>query len=299
MDRTVVASVVVGAGCLVLCAVGAGAALIHRFNCVLIDGCAYVIPMAIVAVASLVPVVAIWVAAFIDSRRRSHSSSKSKPDELTSLVPSTSVSDAAARIPVYMYASHFMSSWVRIHMYCIHDTGDRMWQFAIPLLFMEIFVDTLLPSALFSLVVYIVGVATVPVVGAWIDHTNRLRVMRVSILIENGCIIASTIALGSILYVLSSEPATTTPGVHWSWPMIGLFGVTVVAGAVGQAYTDAQTLSIQQDWVVVVARETGVPLGDWNASLRRIDLICKLASPVAFGLIMDFAGDAPMTRAAT
>ncbi|RHY40231.1 hypothetical protein DYB30_008112 [Aphanomyces astaci] len=91
----------------------------------------------------------------------------------------------------------------------------------------------------------------------------------------------------------------TTPGVHWSWPMIGLFGVTVVAGAVGQAYTDAQTLSIQQDWVVVVARETGVPLGDWNASLRRIDLICKLASPVAFGLIMDFAGDAPMTRAAT
>ncbi|RHY93600.1 hypothetical protein DYB35_000020 [Aphanomyces astaci] len=140
--------------------------------------------------------------------------------------------------------------------------------------------------------------------------------MRVSILIENGCIIASTIALGSILYVLSSEPATytntepyhilltvvacrTTPGVHWSWPMIGLFGVTVVAGAVGQAYTDAQTLSIQQDWVVVVARETGGPLGDWNASLRRIDLICKLASPVAFGLIMDFAGDAPMTRAAT
>ncbi|ETV74954.1 hypothetical protein, variant [Aphanomyces astaci] len=285
MDRTVVASVVVGAGCLVLCAVGAGC--VGYPNKCPVEG-AYVIPMAIVAVASLVPVVAIWVAAFIDSRRRSHSSSKSKPDELTSLVPSTSVSDAAARIPVYMYASHFMSSW-----------GDRMWQFAIPLLFMEIFVDTLLPSALFSLVVYIVGVATVPVVGAWIDHTNRLRVMRVSILIENGCIIASTIALGSILYVLSSEPATTTPGVHWSWPMIGLFGVTVVAGAVGQAYTDAQTLSIQQDWVVVVARETGVPLGDWNASLRRIDLICKLASPVAFGLIMDFAGDAPMTRAAT
>ncbi|CAK4127756.1 unnamed protein product, partial [Aphanomyces euteiches] len=135
-----------------------------------------------------------------------------------------------------MYASHFMSSW-----------GDRMWQFAMPLLFMEIFVDTLLPSALFSLIVYVVGVLAVPSVGAWIDHTNRLRVMRVSILVENGCIILSTVALGCILFVLSSQTATDE---RWSWPMLSLFGVVVVAGAIGQTYTDAQTLSIEQDWVV-------------------------------------------------
>ncbi|CAK4320226.1 unnamed protein product [Aphanomyces euteiches] len=268
MDRTVVASLVIGAACLALCAVGAGCAV---SECP-VDS-ALAIPMTVVGVASLVPVLAIWVAAFMDSRH-----SAKKLDEETPLVRS-----AAARIPVYMYASHFMSSW-----------GDRMWQFAMPLLFMEIFVDTLLPSALFSLIVYVVGVLAVPSVGAWIDHTNRLRVMRVSILVENGCIILSTVALGCILFVLSSQTATDE---RWSWPMLSLFGVVVVAGAIGQTYTDAQTLSIEQDWVVVVAEATGTPLGSWNATLRRIDLICKLVSPPVFGLIMDFAGEDPMTRA--
>ncbi|CAK4949137.1 unnamed protein product [Aphanomyces euteiches] len=246
MDRTVITSVVIGAACLVLCAVGAACAV---SECP-VDS-AFVIPMMVVGVASLVPVIAIWIAAFVDSRRSTKT---------------------------------------------IDEQGDRMWQFAMPLLFMEIFVDTLLPSALFSLIVYVVGVLAVPSVGAWIDHTNRLRVMRVSILVENGCIILSTVALGCILFVLSSQPATDE---RWSWPMLSLFGVVVVAGAIGQTYTDVQTLSIEQDWVVVVARATRTSLGTWNTTLRRIDLICKLISPPVFGLIMDFAGSDPMIRAAT
>ncbi|KAF0720822.1 Aste57867_17 [Aphanomyces stellatus] len=275
MDRAVIASVVVGLGCMSLCGLGTGC-LFYPTQCPV--STSVVIPMGIVGLASLVPVVAIWLAAW-----RDHATAKASLDERSNLLPTTSSLAESARLPVYMYSSHFLSSW-----------GDRMWQFAMPLLFMEIFVDTLLPSALFSLIVYIVGVLTVPIVGAWIDHTNRLRVMQISIVVENGCIVLSTISLGSILYVLDQDPTTS----HWSGAMLALFGVTVVAGAIGQAYTDAQTLSIQQDWVVVVARDTGVPLGEWNASLRQINLLCSLVSPAAFGCIMEFAGSDPMTRAA-
>jgi hypothetical protein len=47
-------------------------------------------------------------------------------------------------IQTALYTSQFLSSW-----------GDRMWQFAVPMLFMDVFVDTLLPSALFGMVVYL------------------------------------------------------------------------------------------------------------------------------------------------
>ncbi|KAG1693920.1 hypothetical protein DVH05_022842 [Phytophthora capsici] len=55
------------------------------------------------------------------------------------------------RVLMYLYAAHLLSAW-----------GDRMWEFAIPILFMEIFVDTLLPGACFSLVMYATCVIMIP-----------------------------------------------------------------------------------------------------------------------------------------
>lgn len=72
-------------------------------------------------------------------------------------------SKALAEIRSFMYASHFLSSW-----------GDRMWQFAVPLLFMEIFVDTLLPSALFSLLLYLGCTLCMTSAGRWVDRAPRM-----------------------------------------------------------------------------------------------------------------------------
>ncbi|OQS06722.1 Ferroportin (FP) Family [Thraustotheca clavata] len=236
-----------------------------------------VIPLNIVSIVLLVPIVYCFVASYKDSK-----AIKKTASEGSYLLGEQNllVHQASERIHAYMYASHFLSAW-----------GDRMWRFAMPLLFMEIFVDTLLPSAVFSIIVNIVGFFSIPSLGRWLDHTNRMKIMQTSIAIDNTCVVLSTITLGSILYLISLSWS-------WNWYLIVLFGLTIVFGALGQIFNDAQTLSIEKDWVVVIADETNSSLVKWNTTMRRIDLTCALLSPSAFGFIMDFAGDDPMTRAA-
>jgi solute carrier family 40 (iron-regulated transporter), member 1 len=172
--------------------------------------------------------------------------------------------------------------------------GDRMWQFAIPILFIEVFVDTLLPSATFSLVMYTACIFAIPSVGRLLDRTNRWTVMRYAIVLENLMIVLSSIVLGLIMLVTSAD------GIHkpaWTPKLVGLFVVTLVCGSVGQALNDAQTLAIERDWVVVLAGSESSDLAALNTTMRRIDLSCKILAPMAFGIIMDFAGNDPTTRA--
>lgn len=171
-----------------------------------------------------------------------------------------------------------------------------MWQFAIPILFMEVFVDTLLPSAVFSLVMYTTCIVAIPSVGKYLDTANRWRVMQVSIVAENLMIVVSAAMLALILLVTNAD------GVHkpeWTLKLFGLFAVTLVCGGVGQVLNDAQTLAVERDWVVVIAGDDSNALAHLNTTMRRIDLSCKILAPMAFGIIMDFAGSDPTTRAMT
>jgi hypothetical protein len=70
---------------------------------------------------------------------------------------------------IYIYVSHALSAF-----------GDRMWQFAIPILFMEVWDDTLLPSAIFTFATYLAGFFLMPYVGDWVDRSPRLYVVQVS-----------------------------------------------------------------------------------------------------------------------
>ncbi|GAB9477505.1 hypothetical protein Gpo141_00014590, partial [Globisporangium polare] len=169
-----------------------------------------------------------------------------------------------------------------------------MWQFAIPILFMEVFVDTLLPSATFSLAMYTTCIFAIPSVGKYLDTANRWQVMKFAIVIENLMIVLSAAMLGLILLITNAD------GIHkpqWTLKLLGLFGVTLVCGGIGQVLNDAQTLSIERDWVVVIAGDDSNALAHLNTTMRRIDLSCKILAPMAFGIIMDFAGDDPTTRA--
>jgi solute carrier family 40 (iron-regulated transporter), member 1 len=45
----------------------------------------------------------------------------------------------------------------------------------------------------------------------------------------------------------------------------------------------AQSLALEQDWVVVLSRSSTQWLGGTNAALRRIDLTCDMLAPAAVG----------------
>ena len=86
------------------------------------------------------------------------------------------------RLARVLYLSHFLSAW-----------SDRMWQFAVPMLFMEVFVDTLLPAALFGLVLYTGCIVMMPVAGRWVDTGDRFKVFSRALLGENLCVILSSL----------------------------------------------------------------------------------------------------------
>ncbi|TYZ65209.1 hypothetical protein PybrP1_003984 [[Pythium] brassicae (nom. inval.)] len=262
-----------------------GAACLAGVNvaCVL-SGNASNIVLVIVGSATLAPALLALFVAWRDHRRSVHHAGESS--RLLEAAAAQSVEDAPPpRAVMYLYISHFLSAW-----------GDNMWQFAVPILFIEVFVDTLLPSALFGLAMYTTCIAAVPSVGRFIDKTNRWSVMKFSIVAENLVIVLSTVVLGLILFVADAD------GVHkptWTPQLLGLFALTLVCGGVGQVLNEAQTLAVERDWVVVLAGNDSNVLARMNTAMRRIDLSCTILAPMAFGVIMEFADSDPTLRALT
>ncbi|TMW66071.1 hypothetical protein Poli38472_003836 [Pythium oligandrum] len=275
MEPTVFVCLAMGMACLLL-AIDGSVCLAGIEPACLLDRSSNIV-MVIIGYATVIPLVICLLSAWAD-----HNSSV---EERLRLLEdgSEQITTKPRRVFMYLYVSHFLSAW-----------GDRMWQFAIPILFMEIFVDTLLPSATFSLAMYTACIFTIPSVGRYLDRTDRWFVMKYSIVLENIMIIVSSVVLGLILLVTNAD------GEHkpvWTAKLMGLFGVTLVCGGVGQVLNDAQTLAIERDWVVVLSGDNSTQLATLNTVMRRIDLSCKILAPMAFGIIMDFAGSDPTTRA--
>ncbi|OWZ14626.1 Ferroportin transmembrane protein [Phytophthora megakarya] len=283
MEPTVFACVSVGVASLLLALDGAACLLDVENACLATRSSSLV--MLIIGASTLLPIVGCLYAARIDSW-------EAEEQEKTRLLqvqekPESRPRKQPRRVLMYLYAGHLLSAW-----------GDRMWEFAVPILFMEIFVDTLLPSACFSLVMYATCLIAIPSVGRQLDRMNRWKAMRLAIVLENANIIASTGLLGAILLLTDAD------GLHkpeWTWPLTLLFAATLFCGGVGQVLSEAQTLGIERDWVVIIAQnseiERSTALASLNTILRRIDLACKLLGPLAFGVIMEFAGRDPTTRA--
>ena len=180
-----------------------------------------------------------------------------------------------------MFASHFLSAW-----------GDRMWQFAVPLLFMEIFVDTLAPTAIYALIVYSACVQFMPSVGGWVDRQHRLIVQRFALLVDNASVFGTSVLL---CLLAASQPSLGQQRPTWDMGLIVTFVGVLILGVSGELMNQAQTLAIERDWVVVIANEIGsVPI--MNTWMRRIDLSCKALAPWAVGLMIQSVGKSGRMR---
>ena len=56
--------------------------------------------------------------------------------------------------------------------------GDRLWEFAIPILFIELWNDSLFPVAFCNFIKTLTIFLIMPHIGNWIDTTNRWKVMK-------------------------------------------------------------------------------------------------------------------------
>jgi iron-regulated transporter 1 len=136
-----------------------------------------------------------------------------------------------------------------------------------------------------GLVVFLAGAA----VGEALHTTpqRRLAVVRHTLITQNACVALSAVSGVVSLLFGPWSPVNGEPG--WEgipWLVVAGIGCMVVSGCVASVAGLASSLAVEKDWVVIVCGDDEDRLSRMNATMRRIDLFCKTASPVITGALM-------------
>ncbi|RSM15094.1 hypothetical protein CDV31_005175 [Fusarium ambrosium] len=175
-----------------------------------------------------------------------------------------------ASIARRLYLSHFLSTW-----------NSRVFEFGAVLYMATIFPGTLMPMSVYAFVRGLSAIAFAPAVGMYIDTGNRLQVVRASIVFQR-IVVAASCAIFYIL--LHGLPANSPAG-------LGLLLLATLFACIEKLCSIMNLVSLEKDWVVVVAEKDPEALRVINAQMRRIDLLCKLLGPLFIALIDGYSSE--------
>nr|XP_006006098.2 PREDICTED: solute carrier family 40 member 1-like isoform X1 [Latimeria chalumnae] len=170
-----------------------------------------------------------------------------------------------------MYLGHVLSTW-----------GDRMWHFAVSLFLVELYGNNLLLTAIFGLAKSSFLIFCGALIGNWVDTNLRLKVVQVALVIQNLSVALCAVVL-MVLLIYKAQISSLWGG----WLTVPCYALVIIIGVIAELASTAMSISIQRDWIVVVAGGSG-KLAGMNSTIRQIDLFSKLLSPIAVGQIMAF-----------
>jgi len=168
-----------------------------------------------------------------------------------------------------LYLSHGLSAF-----------GDRLWQFAVPVLFLQLWSDTLLPVALCQLLIQGGLTCFLPSVGTWVGKTDRLKTVLSSIFV---CNLMTTISCSLLISIPLLIPERPVP-LNQTYILLSLI---ILCGLIGELLNQAGTIALEKHWVVILANKDEDYLTEMNSVMKRIDLGSKLLAPVVTGILVD------------
>ncbi|XP_066491497.1 solute carrier family 40 member 1 [Tiliqua scincoides] len=172
----------------------------------------------------------------------------------------------------FLYLGHALSTW-----------GDRMWHFAVSLFLVELYGNSLLLTAVYGLVVAGSVLLLGAIIGDWVDKNARLKVAQTSLIVQN----VSVILCGILLMMVFLFKAQLL-ALYQGWLLTMCYILVITIANIANLASTATAITIQRDWVVVVAGENRSKLADMNATIRRIDQLTNILAPMAVGQIMTF-----------
>ena len=174
-----------------------------------------------------------------------------------------------------------------------------MWAFALPVIFGDMFPNTLLPMALMGFIQKFIGIIFGPHMGYIVDTMPRFKVMSIALFVQNFSVAITTALIFLLGYFgWKTDPTKEDPSdkdAIFIWPFetvlsIILFFSCTLIGAFSDLSSLVTSVARTKDWCLVVARSEKLPLERINSMMRRLDMMSLIVSPVLFGLILTFAG---------
>ncbi|NXX17656.1 S40A1 protein, partial [Podargus strigoides] len=161
--------------------------------------------------------------------------------------------------------------------------GDRMWHFAVSVFLVELYGNSLLLTAVYGLVVAGSVLLLGAIIGDWVDRNSRLKVAQTSLVVQNTSVILCGITL-MIIFLFKTQLLT----LYHGWLLTMCYILVITIANIANLASTATAITIQRDWIVVVAGEDRSKLADMNATIRRIDQLTNILAPMAVGQIMTF-----------
>ncbi|KAL3161599.1 hypothetical protein ABBQ32_010458 [Trebouxia sp. C0010 RCD-2024] len=165
-----------------------------------------------------------------------------------------------------LYATHWLSTW-----------GQRVWEFAIGLIMLEVYPSSLALVSAFGLVDSLAKVFCGSSVGSYIDRTTRLKAACSMYVMQHTALVLSAL---SALVSLQSHQGSA---VFWTG-----VACTIGFGSVSSIGAQGSTLSVEKEWTVVLCNGNSAALAKVNSGMRAIDLSCLLLAPIAAGFLMTY-----------
>ncbi|KAF4544417.1 Iron-regulated transporter [Lasiodiplodia theobromae] len=185
-------------------------------------------------------------------------------DDVAATPPAGTEVEVPMAVRKRLYVSHFLSTW-----------NSRVFEFGAVLYLASIYPGTLLPMSVYALSRQASAIVLSPVIGRFIDNSNRLKVVRLSIVLQRFTVATSC----ALFWFLATG---------WSWVKAlqsGALAILAVLACIEKLCAIMNLISVERDWVVVIAEENEGALRVLNAQMRRIDLICKLAGPFFISIL--------------
>ncbi|XP_026768376.2 solute carrier family 40 member 1 [Pangasianodon hypophthalmus] len=183
-----------------------------------------------------------------------------------------SVRDFFTSSKFLIYVGHALSTW-----------GDRMWNFAVAVFLVELYGNSLLLTAVYGLVVAGSVLLLGAIIGDWVDKNARLKVAQTSLLVQN----CSVIVCGVLLMLVFHYKEQLT-NLYNGWLLTFCYIMVISIANIANLASTAMSITIQRDWVVVVAGDDRGSLADMNATVRIIDQLTNILAPMLVGQIMAF-----------
>ena len=152
-----------------------------------------------------------------------------------------------------------------------------MWEISLPLVLIDVFRASLLPTAIYTTAVYLGVIIFQPFLGKWCDDSNRLNSQFATVTSENIAVISTCFTFMLIVFFL--EPTTVSPdaskSLHVNAAIVMVGAWLCALGVVGEVSVASSTQMLEKDWVVVISRNRNKEIKSINTLLRRIDLTSK------------------------